>query len=318
MQNRTKIQKNTFWKPVYGVLRWLVPTLILLILYKKYVRNNAITLDAFMMHLGELPWYWFAILPLFAMLNWLAEVMKWRFLVNKTERHTFRSAVKGVLSGVAVSQLLPYRTGEYLGRLAFVSSKNRLKAGVLSVAGSFSQLVVTLVPGIAAFLVLRPVNIPFPFFVSLSGLVLMLATAYFFIPRFRQMRGWKWLESVAGAFALLKGRDMLRLLAYSVFRYLCFLLPYAMLVMHYRLGGIHSVMHAATAVSCIYFLQTVAPSFIITDLMVRVGISAIVFSGSVETINGYDHLPGMIIYLFNVVLPMCAGALVLFFIRIRK
>lgn len=303
---------------MYKVIKWLVPVLIALILYKKFLRSTVLSPELFFRQLLSLDWYWFVLLPLCSALNWLTEVKKWHFLVSRLETHSFRKAVKGVLSGVAVSQLLPYRTGEYLGRLAFVERANLLNAGILSVAGSFSQLLITLFFGALAFVILRPFQIPLMFLGSLSLLLILLLLGYFYMPFLGRLKHLSAVKAMRESLGILGKTDMLKLLGFSAFRYLSFLVPYALLAAHFGLGNGNTLVYYVLAVSCIFFLQTISPSFILTDIAVRISASAIVFSGSVDAINTTDHIPGLVIYLFNVALPMCAGALVLLLLKIRS
>lgn len=270
------------------------------------------------MHFVSLDWYWYIILPAFSILNWGLEITKWRFLVNRLEPLTFKTSIKSVLSGVAVSQLLPYRTGEYLGRLAFISDQNKINAGILSVAGSFSQLLITLIFGIIAFVYIHPLDYPISFTISFIVLLVLLIFGYFYLPQFNALKNSSFMQTIISALHLLKAKDMLKLLGLSCFRYIAFLLPYAFLALYLGIGMQSTFFYMAAAVACIYFLQTVSPNFILTDIAIRISVPALVFSGSLDTINGVDHLPGMIIYVFNVAMPMCLGALILLLLRLKR
>lgn len=318
MQNKTKIHKKANWQSVFRVIKWVVPFFIALILYKKFYKNNAITFEAFRIQFISLDWYWYLILPLFAIVNWLLEIKKWQFLATRLENHSFRTAIKSVLSGVAVSQLLPYRTGEYLGRLAYISDENKIRAGVLSVAGSFSQLLITLIFGLSAFIILHPLDYPVSFTVSFILLLVLLLTGYVYLPQFNALKNNAFFRAIREALQVLKKADMYRLLLFSGLRYLAFLIPYALLALYFGLGKNDTLLYMFTAVACIYFLQTVSPNFILTDIAIRISVPALVFSGSFDQINGVDHLPGMIIYVFNVAVPMCLGAMILLLMKLRK
>ena len=295
-----------------------MPFLIALILYKKFYRNNALTFDVFLMQLQSLGWYWFLFLPLCSALNWGLEVRKWQFLVNKLEPLSYKTAIKSVLSGVAVSQLLPYRTGEYLGRLAYVGDENKINAGILSVAGSFSQLLITLVFGLAAFVYIHPLDYPLSFTLSFAGLMVLLLLGYFYMPQFNTLRRLSFFATIRKALHLLTRSDLLRLLTWSGLRYFSFLLPYALLAMHFKVGDNNALWYLMTAVSCIYFLQTVSPNFILTDIAIRISVPALVFSGSFEAVNNMDFMPGMLVYVFNVLLPMLAGAFILLTLKLKR
>jgi hypothetical protein len=295
-----------------------VPFLIVLIVYKKFFRNGTISIDAFKFHFLSLPWYWFIVLPVFAILNWSLEMKKWQYLVLKLEKHSFKEAAKGVMSGVAVSQLLPYRTGEYLGRLAFVKDENKIEAGILSVAGSFSQLLITLLFGIAAFVYLEPIPYPISFLVSFLALLLLLVFGYMYLPQFKALNQFVFFQKLKHALQLLNTKDLIYLLLMSFLRYISFVLPFSLLVLYFDLGIDSSVFYAMTAVACIYFLQTVSPNFILTDIAIRIGVSTLVFSGSMFEINTLDYVPGLVIYVFNVLIPMFIGAFVLILLKLKR
>jgi len=79
-----------------------------------------------------------------AFINWGIEARKWQLLVKSLQRISYFVAFKAVLSGVTLSLNTPNRIGEYGGRILYVKEGNRIKAISLSIAGSMSQLIVTL------------------------------------------------------------------------------------------------------------------------------------------------------------------------------
>lgn len=306
-----------------------MPFFIAVVLYKKFYRNSSFSFVHFREQLEYLDWYWYLVLACFSALNWSIETWKWQYLLKKVEPLKFRSAMKSVLSGVAVSQLLPYRTGEYLGRLAYISDKNKISAGILSVAGSFSQLLVTLIVGICAFLYIQPIKYPLqviagqlPDLVFLTILfailIVLLVAGYFYLPGFRLRKPLKFLDAFKSSLGLLNMRDLLSLLLISAIRYATFVIPYALVANHYNLPVGGSLFYGCAAVACILFLQTVSPNFILTDIIIRLSVPALVFSGSMESPEGLDYIPGMFIYMFNIAIPMCIGAVVLLLAKLKK
>ena len=81
------------------------------------------------------------------LVNWTIETFKWKLAVQKIQRVGFFTAFKAVLSGVSFSVTTPNRVGEYLGRVLYMDEGNRIKAISLTIAGSMSQLLVTLLMG---------------------------------------------------------------------------------------------------------------------------------------------------------------------------
>jgi len=82
-----------------------------------------------------------------AFINWGIEARKWQLLVKSLQRISYFVAFKAVLSGVTLSLNTPNRIGEYGGRILYVKEGNRIKAISLSIAGSMSQLIITLLMG---------------------------------------------------------------------------------------------------------------------------------------------------------------------------
>lgn len=289
-----------------------------LVLYKKFLKDPNFTPQVLLEALQALDVYWIPLLIILSVLNWSIETRKWQYLICKLELQSFKIAFKSVLCGVTVAQMLPYRTGEYLGRLAYVKDDNKISAGVLSITGSFTQLLITLIFGSVAFFVIQPLEIPFSFLISLAALLALLVLGYFHLPQFGFLRRHPIMLAVIEALAVLKKSDLLRLIGFSLLRYCVFLIPYAGLLMVFGLDKSQGFAYACLSVSCIYLLQTVSPNFILTDLAVRISVPALVLSGSFVSGSGIEYIPGMIIYIFNVLLPMLIGAFILITLRLKR
>lgn len=230
----------------------------------------------------------------------------------------FGKALGSVLSGAAVAQLLPYRTGEYLGRLMLIPENKRIDAGLLSVASSYSQLLVTLLFGIAGFLIVKPFDYAAHFMVSLVLLTIIGLILYWYLPVLKLTNGNKYLLRLQSALRLATRQQLFKVLSVSFVRYCTFMVPYALLSMHFGVGKEQILTYHLAAVASIFFLQTVSPNFIATDIALRMAIPPLVYSGSINTSNETDFIPGMLIYLFNVVGPVIAGTVIIMFTKYKK
>ena len=95
---------------------------------------------------GTQAWkFWSVLLLIF--FNWGFEAKKWQLLLRPLQSLTFFTALKSVLTGIAFSINTPNRIGEYGGRILYVEEGKRIKAISLSIAGSISQLILTLFMG---------------------------------------------------------------------------------------------------------------------------------------------------------------------------
>jgi hypothetical protein len=87
-------------------------------------------------------------------INWFLETKKWQYLVSKIEHVSTTNAIKAILSGITISAIMPNRTGEFLGRIAYVNNADRIKAALITIIGSLSQLTVTIFFGGLALITL--------------------------------------------------------------------------------------------------------------------------------------------------------------------
>lgn len=275
-----------------------------------------------MLQVQALPLQWYLLLLMASICNWSLETYKWQYLIRKFNPLTFGKALRSILSGVAVSQLLPYKTGEYLGRLMFVRTQHRLNAGLLSVIGSYSQLLITLLLGIFSFVYLKPIAYSNTLVISIGLAIVLGFLFYFLLP----VQHFKWLSTFLNNGLIEKLRQVVRLitvpelftvLMISALRYLTFLLPYALLAWHYGLSMEAPFMHHVMAVSCIFFIQSVAPNFILTDVALRLTVPVLVFSLDKVSITGCEYVPGLLVYIFNVGIPMLIGAILIMFARYK-
>jgi len=95
------------WQWLFRVIKWTVPAFIAFVLFKKFYNNPNVSLQELSKAIKTLEWYWLIVLLVFSFLNWAIETRKWQYLICKIEIQTFKIAFKSVMSGVAVSQLLP-------------------------------------------------------------------------------------------------------------------------------------------------------------------------------------------------------------------
>ena len=101
------------------------------------------------------PLIWNLVITVFLMIiNWSVEAVKWKISVREIQHVSFMKAFRAVLSGLSFSVSTPNRVGEYLGRMLYMKEGNRLKTISITIAGSISQLMITLFMGGLGLLVL--------------------------------------------------------------------------------------------------------------------------------------------------------------------
>jgi len=280
---------------------------------------------------GPGAWKFWLILIL-ALVNWGMEARKWQVLVKPLQKISFFRAYKSVLSGVALSLNTPNRMGEYGGRILYLKEGSRLKAISLSIAGSISQLIITLVLGSGGLMYWLyfqnehsgPVMGLSVFWIKILLFISSSASAILILFFFRL----SWLIILvdkipaAGKFVkyinVLEGftaKLLLRLLSLSFFRYLVFVVQYILMlqVLHVEIFWVD----AFWIVSILFLVLAIVPTIAIADLGIRGKFSTellSIYSGNTVGILGTTFG----IWFINLFIPALAGSLFILGIKFFK
>lgn len=274
--------------------------------------------------------FWLVIL--LAFLNWGLEARKWQVLLKPIQQINFFRAYKSVLSGLALSLNTPNRMGEYGGRILYVKEGSRLRAISLSIAGSISQLIVTLIMGCSGLVYLLYFQTAHSG--PLIGLsvywirVLLFISAVFtgLVVLFFFRLSWliKLIEKIPSSKKFVEyinvleeftAKLLLRLLSLSFFRYLVFVLQYILLlqVLHVEIFWIDSFW----ILSVLFLVLAIVPSFAIADLGIRGKFSTELLSMfSLNTLGILGTTFG--IWFINLFIPALAGSILILGIKFFK
>jgi hypothetical protein len=259
-------------------------------------------------------------------MNWTIETVKWKLCIHKIQKISFATAFKAVLSGVSFSVSTPNRVGEYLGRVLYMDDGNRLKAISLTITGSISQLIITLVMGIGGLVMLRPRleadGIISSFWIEViqygTIAVLFLLTLFYFrlagvvrwFERFKGVKKYAWLFHQLEEF---NATLLLQLLSLSALRFLVFIVQYYLLFRFFEVDV--SWGEALWAVSLSFLVMTVFPTIaLFTDLSLRGKVSLKLlglFSGNHLGIS----LASVSIWFINLIIPALTGSLLILSIK---
>ena len=231
------------------------------------------------------------IIILLMTVNWCIETIKWRFLIAKVEQIGFFKALQAVLAGVSISSFTPNRIGEYFGR-AFVLKKSRIEGILITLVGSMSQLLVTVIAGTISMLIFIPgwlVGTPFRhgflytgtiiFVLTLDIVLLALFFNLSFLGRFKKQiirKRFKRIRKFFRIFAFYHNRELATVLILSLARYFVFSTQFFLL---FRLFDVEiSYGNALVLISLIYLVMAVIPTIALTELGIR-GSVALYFFG---------------------------------------
>ena len=273
------------------------------------------------------PMLWNLVLVLILMIvNWSIEAVKWQLSVKQIQKVSFVRALQAILSGVSFSVTTPNRVGEYLGRVLYMDEGNRLKTISLTIVGSISQLIITILMGGIGLIILRPL-IEEQHIISVLwmkvilygvwGVLLVLTLFYFRL-------SWiiKWVDRLPGSkrFAyLVKALEdfnatlLLKLLSLSLLRFIVFIVQY------YLLFGLFDVeisgWQSFWTVSVSFLVMAIIPTIAIAELAQRGKVTiAIVGLYSSNELGMTFATAG--IWFINLILPAIVGSLLI--VRINK
>jgi hypothetical protein len=260
--------------------------------------------------------------------NWGIEAAKWRLSIKSIHPLSFAACFKAVLSGVSFSVTMPNRVGEYLGRMMYLPEGSRLRTISATLVGSFAQLLITLMAGLAGLLSLRRhLMQPFPklaawYQVLLYGLVIVifvLLLLYFNVESVAGMtRKWIRFEKylyLVEALGHFNTALLARILGLSALRYLIFLIQYLLV---FSLFGVEEPPSIVFAVMSVIFLaMAVIPSISLIEVGLRGEISIALMGVFTNNLLGVG-LTSVTVWFINLIVPAMIGSILLLNMRIFR
>jgi hypothetical protein len=320
-----KIFLNYFLGPI--IFLWLAYSMVM------QIRKQP-DLEEHLVYIREAAWgtqawkFWSVILLMFV--NWGIEARKWQVLLRPLQHMPFLRSFKAIFTGVSFAMNTPNRVGEYGGRVLFVEEGNRLRSVSLTIAGSFSQLIITLVLGVAGLFVLSDVLMHNSNLQTVSiwfrsiRFILVVITLICLLCYFRI--GWitKGVERLPGIgsfarhIAVLEDLSfnlLLRVLSLSFARFIVFIIQYNLLlqVLHVDIDW----WNGFWVVSVLFLCLAIWPTIAILELGLRWEYSLFLFSMFSQNTVGI-YVTATAIWLVNLVLPALAGSLFLLGLRIFR
>ncbi|HVZ95653.1 MAG TPA: lysylphosphatidylglycerol synthase domain-containing protein [Chitinophagaceae bacterium] len=274
----------------------------------------------------------FWLVVILAFVNWGIEAKKWQRLLQTIQRINFFTAYKSVLSGVALSINTPNRMGEYGGRILYVEDGKRIKAISLSITGSISQLIITLITGCLglAYMILFKID-NYALVMGLSlfwiktllilSLIATLITILFYFRLSWLIRLIEKIPSMGRYVDYINVLDsfnvklLLRLLFLSFLRYVVFVIQYILLL--HVLDVPIAWMNGVWVISILFLVLAIVPSFAIADLGIRGKFSTALLSFySNNTVGIIGTTFG--IWFINLFIPALAGSLLILGIKFLR
>lgn len=280
-----------------------------------------------------------SILPLFLVtmlmcLNWSLEALKWRFLIRKSEEISFFRSLKAIFTGISVGTFTPNRLGEFLGRSFVLEKSHPWKVFFMTIIGSYSQLLATIIFGAAGLLFFTYhyawLSTGFTYLDSLIGFfavatALFVVLLYFNIDLVDKHIG-PWLQKRKPGFAAwfhvissYSTKDLLTVLLFSLLRYSVFSFQFFLLTRFFDLQI--PFWHTMAFTSVVYLAMTIIPSIALSEIGVRGSVALFIFGfyyhGQVADSSSALAIlsTSTLLWLINLVFPAILGTFFVYHLR---
>lgn len=266
------------------------------------------------------------------LMNWGIEARKWQVLIQSIERISLLKCFKAVLSGQSFALNTPNGTGEFVGRVLFLSEGNRIKGAALTLVGSMAQLTVTLTMGSIGLWLMKwkwlstQLSLQQLSGVWLNSLISIVfavtAVAWFCYFKISLIvRVIEKIPFIAKFTDLIKKVEELsfvqlaRIMSLSFTRFFVFILQYYLLFQLFKVAiPFHWVL---ILISVKFLILAFIPSIALADVGLR-GEMGIQLIGLVSTNTLGIIATSTAIWLINLILPALAGSLFILGIRIFR
>lgn len=257
------------------------------------------------------------------MLNWTIEAAKWRILVSKVQKVSLFTAVKAVLSGLSFSMFVPNGIGEYVGRIFYMQEGNRLRSISVTIVGSISQILVTIVMGFAGLLYLK--NHAWKAVIQqqgftgfwLSGVLYMIAMTIVVVAFIYYRLSWltALVEKIPfvhkyryfiQSLELFHWKELTKILAFSVMRYTVFIVQYILMLHIFNVDV--NWFDAACTTSVLFLVLVILPTIPVADLGIR-GETGMQLFGILSKNASGIFFTAAGIWLLNIIIPAMIGTL---------
>lgn len=270
---------------------------------------------------------------LLMIVNWGIEALKWQYLIAKIERVSYLNSFEAVLSGVSVSVFTPNRVGEWFGRVFILEKANPWKGVFITMIGSFSQLLITLVIGaisllfyIQIYLTNEEYYTPYLYYgivflvliivVTLILIFLNITALPGFISRILKNRFAKINEyfSVITEYSVF---ELSTVIILSFLRYCIFSLQFYLFLMLFSIEI--PLPHGLMIISLVFFIMTAIPTVTLTELGIRGAVAVYFISMYFKTFGVYTELikfgifsSSFSLWIINLAIPALLGTIFVF------
>lgn len=302
-------------KRSYKVISLLIKTIILIfsffyILIKINEATNTIDFNDL---LDRPHTIYLSVASLLMLINWGVEALKWKLLINSLETISFSRSMTSIFAGVTVSIFTPSRVGEFVGRIFFLESADKIQASLRSFIGSIMQLFITIIGGMAAYCILqiyyenffktKQFITPGSVFLLVFGFGLLTAlVAIIYSRRNKQLIRYKKYIEVFTVYSL---PELFWVFFLSLVRYLIFSFQYYLILKFFGVNAGSTILFSL--ISLTFFVTSVIPTFSLTEIAVR-GATAVFFFSTISVDSTAIVASSLLLWIINLAIPALIGS----------
>lgn len=283
----TNIHKN---KTYNLIVRLAIISATYVFIYKQVFHHKRLDhVKELFLEMIDQPFLYFFLGWIFILMvvNWGIESLKWQFLISKIEKISFLKSFEAVLSGISVSLFTPNRVGEWFGRVFILERSNPWKGVFITMVGSFSQLLITIIVGAFCLLFYIPTYFKDVGFYSnylyygIVFLVVIIITTLLLVflnvtalPAFVSHMIKKRFIHFNEYFSVISKYSTFELstvLLLSFLRYCVFTLQFYLFLMAFSVQM--PLMHGLMIISVVFLIMTAIPTVTLAELGVRGSVS---------------------------------------------
>ncbi|MDN5202927.1 lysylphosphatidylglycerol synthase domain-containing protein [Fulvivirgaceae bacterium BMA10] len=259
-------------------------------------------------------------------INWTIEAIKWKFLVRKNEIISVTQAIKGVLCGLCIGLITPWRIGDYAGRIWQLQNDTRKEMIGAVALNQFIQTMVTYIFGMVGLgwfiknfygfdtaSALMIITIVLSLFLLLTGLLLKGRGS---IVRFIHRVLGRGVGRMLHVISSYSRKDIHIVFALSAIRYLVFATQFLLVLKFFELALPIHILFAG--ITWVFLIKSVIPAInFLSDLGAR-GVSALIFFNFYHVDTAIVISATLVVWLINILIPALIGLFFTFRMRIFR
>lgn len=247
-------------------------------------------------------------------INWALESYKWLLLAREALPITFKEAFKSTLTGLAIGVAVPAQLGDTVGRIAALSSSQRMKTLGAALVANGVQYYAGLIAGLVGLIGMRS-HLPTSFTwydTAIIGLALLLIIGIAISAYRRRLLDFptnrKWTQKLASYLEVISHystSSILTALGIALLRYMVFVIQYLLTFALFELPL--SLFELCAPVMVLLLAKTVIPTLnAVGDLGIRGLIIIWVFQMYAIT-NEILITITLLIWIINILSPLMVG-----------